>query len=105
MSKHARKKNRKPAKLAMEIKGVVERQNVVTALRERWKLKHSGPTDRLIRFIRFVWMRELVAPDRYKLHAGLLGAATRDGYIAFDGSKLKVTSIGEAVLNADRRTG
>lgn len=65
-----------------------DRDVVVTAGRARWKQNHAAPTERMIRMLRFIWMRTLTYEDRHKLNALTLGALTRAGLVHYDGSAM-----------------
>jgi hypothetical protein len=95
---------RHPAKLAFPDAGRWFRVVVVTEQRARWKEIHDHPTEKMIRCMRFIWMRHPFSwKDRTKLHGGVLGALLRGGYVERDRDMLAVTRKGGDVLNNNDR--
>lgn len=95
---------KRPAKLALPDAGRWFRAVVVTEARARWKVTHDRPTEKMIRLMRFIWMRHPFSwSGRNKLHGGVLGALLRGGYVERDRDMLVVTRKGGDVLNNDRR--
>lgn len=77
----AKKRERAPYKPAIEDATARDRGVVVSAARARWKAKHMLPSEKVIRMVRFIWMRDLRWEDRTKLNSQVLGAAMRWGYV------------------------
>ena len=80
-----------------------DKGTVVSLSRFRWKLKHDEATERVIRLVRFIWMRDLAWEDRYKLHSGVLGAAMRQGYVVRDDKKLTTSPAGSHLVKESGR--
>ena len=95
---------KKPAKLALPDVPRACRDAVVTEARARWKDGHDVPSERVIRLLRFLWMREAFPwMSRNRLHGGTLGAALRGGYVERNKDLLKTTLRGGSALQEDRR--
>lgn len=93
------------AKLALPDVPRSLRDVTVTEGRARWKETHDQPTERMIRMIRYIWMRNGGLPwmNRNRLHGGTLGALLRAGYAERDRDVLKLTRRGGDALAEDRR--
>lgn len=96
---------KKRAKLALPDVPRALRDATVTEARARWKEAHDHPSDRMIRMMRYVWMRSGRIPwiNRNRLHGGTLGACLRAGLMERDKDELKLTRRGDDALAEDGR--
>lgn len=96
-----RNKRERPAfKAALSDVTPKDKGIVVSMHRFRWKELHGNtPTEKMIRMVRFIWMRDtLTWTQRNALHSTILGACMRQGLIEHDSAKLIVTNAGKDAL-------
>ena len=83
------KRRERIVKLALPVPGAL-RDVTVTEARARWKARHVNPSERMIRMLRYLWMRgDFRWEDRYKLHGGTLGALLRAGLAWQHGTRMR----------------
>jgi hypothetical protein len=75
-----------------------DRRVVVTAARAGWKGRHANLTEMDLRTLRFIWMRDLMVGDCFKLNATRLGRLTNVGWVYYEKGVMMLSPAAKKAL-------